>query len=106
MIHVTYDRQHNRLIAKGHAGSGPRGKDLVCAAVSALVLTLGADVADLAADEKVRRHVLRLEPGDSFISCIPNAKMGPVVKLIFDSVCSGFELLETLYPQYIQYHVV
>ena len=103
MISVTYDTKHHRLIAKGHAGSGPRGHDLVCAAVSALVMTLGANVADLAGDGKVRRQVLRLRPGDCFISCIPCGQMKPVVSLIFDAVCGGFQLLEALYPENIQY---
>lgn len=106
MIQVTYDRTHHRLVAKGHAGSGPKGHDLVCAAVSALVMTLGSNVADLTADGKVHRQVLQLEPGDSFISCIPKGKLGPVVTLIFDAVCSGFQLLETLYPAHIRYNIL
>lgn len=106
MIQVTYDRRHHRLVARGHAGSGPKGHDLVCAAVSALVMTLGSDVADLAADGKVRRQILQLEEGDCFISCIPNEKMKPVVSLIFDAVCAGFQLLETLYPKYIRYNTI
>lgn len=106
MIQVTYDRKHHRVVAKGHAGSGPKGHDLVCAAVSALVMTLGANVADLATDGKVHRHILQLEPGDCFISCIPNGKIKPVVSLIYDAVCTGFQLLETLYPQHIHYNMV
>lgn len=106
MIQVTYDPGHHRLIAKGHAGSGPKGHDLVCAAVSALVMTLGSDVADLAADGKVHRQVLQLESGDCFISCIPERKMKPVVSLIFDAVCAGFQLLETLYPKHIRYNII
>ena len=106
MIQVTYDRKHNRLIAKGHAGSGKPGHDLVCAAVSALTMTLGANVAELAVDRKVSRQVLRLQPGDCWISCVPQKNMGPVVRLIFDTVCTGFELLETLHPDNIRYDVL
>ena len=106
MIQVTYDRDHCRLIAKGHAGSGRAGHDLVCAAVSALTMTLGANVAEFAMDDRVRRQVLRLQPGDCWISCIPQKNMEPVVRMIFDAVCTGFELLETLYPENIRYSVV
>ena len=105
MVKVTYEPEKFRLVARGHAGSGTKGHDLICAAVSALTLTLGANVADLAGDGKVTRQVLRLEEGDCFISCIPNEKMKPVVQLIFDTVCAGFQLLETLYPENIVYHI-
>lgn len=105
MIEVTYYRRHHRLTAVGHAGSGRAGHDLVCAGVSALVLTLASNVASLVTQENVRRHVLRVKEGDAWISCVPGPKMQEVVTLIFDTVCSGFELLQTLYPENICYTV-
>lgn len=105
MVKVTYEPKKFRLVASGHAEAGPRGQDLVCAAVSALTLTLGANVADLASDGKVTRQVLQLKDGDCFISCVPSEKMKPVVRLIFDAVCAGFQLLETLYPENIRYDI-
>lgn len=106
MVEITYSRKRHRLTAAGHAGSGQPGQDLVCAAVSALVLTLSANVAELAIDGKLRRHLLRLEEGDSWIACISQPKLEPVVTMIFDTVCSGFELLQTLYPDHIRYRVL
>ncbi len=106
MIQVTYNRKRHRLTAIGHACSGKKGHDLVCASVSALVLTLAANVASLATDDQVRRHVLRVQEGDAWISCVPMPKMQAVVTLIFDTVCAGFELLETLYPENICYRVM
>ena len=41
MIHITFIDKNGKfysLEVKGHAGSGPYGHDLVCAAVSAIVL--------------------------------------------------------------------
>lgn len=106
MVQVTYEREKHRLVVRGHAGSGPKGHDLVCAAVSALTMTLGANVADLATDGKVCRQILQLESGNCFISCVPSGNMQPVVELIYDAVCAGFQLLETLYPENIRYHIV
>ena len=106
MVEVTYSRQRHRLTAVGHAGSGQPGQDLVCAAVSALVLTLSANVAELAIAGKLRRHLLRLEEGDTWIGCVSQPKLEPVVTMIFDTVCSGFELLQTLYPENIRYRVI
>lgn len=105
MIEITYHRRHHRLTATGHAGSDRPGHDLVCAGVSALVLTMASNVASLVTQDNVRRHVLRVKEGDAWVSCVPAPKMQEVVTLIFDTVCSGFELLQTLYPEYIRYQV-
>lgn len=41
-MRITRDGDRpSRLTVSGHAGSGPYGQDIVCAAVSALVETLG-----------------------------------------------------------------
>ena len=106
MVEVTYDRYQHRLAVTGHAGGGEKGQDLVCAAVSALVLTLSTNVADLVLADKACRPVLKLGEGDSLIGCVPTPRMIPVVTLVFDTVCSGFELLQTLYPENIRYHIV
>ena len=106
MIKVTYDRSARRLTATGHAGRGAPGHDLVCAAVSALVLTLAGNVATFATQDGLRRQELKLKEGDAVISCIPEQKMRAVVTLVFDTICSGFELLETLYPENITFTVI
>ncbi|MBO5497246.1 MAG: ribosomal-processing cysteine protease Prp, partial [Oscillospiraceae bacterium] len=40
MTRAIYDREQLRLTLEGHAGAGPRGDDLVCAALSMLAMTL------------------------------------------------------------------
>ena len=45
MIHVTL--KDNALWARGHSGSGPRGQDILCAAVSILMEATAAALADL-----------------------------------------------------------
>ena len=106
MINIIYDRPAKRLTATGHAGQGAEGHDLVCAAVSALVLTLASNVATLATQESLRRQELRIKEGEACISCLPVKHMRAVVTMIFDTVCSGFELLETLYPENIKFTVI
>lgn len=106
MIQVTYERKARCLRATGHAGQGEPGHDLVCAAVSALVLTLASNVASLATQNALRTHQLKVAEGDACISCLPISRMRAVTTLIFDAICSGFELLETLYPENIDFRVV
>lgn len=105
MIDVIYYREHNRVTVNGHAKSDEYGKDLVCAAVSALTLTTAANVENLAAKNYVTAHTVKLDPGDAEISCIPRTRYRDSVKQIFMSVCAGFEVLANQYPDYIQYTV-
>jgi uncharacterized protein YsxB (DUF464 family) len=105
VVEIVYHRKGHDLAVTGHAG-GEKGKDLVCAAVSALVLTLAGNVAELALGDKLCRHRLELGEGNSRIGCVGVSGMGPLVTLVFDTVCSGFELLQTLYPDSVRYRVM
>lgn len=105
MIEVIYYREHNRLTVKGHAQSNEYGKDLVCAGVSALALTMAANVGNMAAKGYVKDPVTRLEPGDAEISCNPRTRYRESVRQVFMSVCVGFEILADQYPDYISYSV-
>lgn len=105
MVNVNYDRAGCCVTVRGHAGSGKKGADLVCAGVSALVLTLAANVTELAAANQVRRPELILRRGDTKIRCVAQGRLKPAVWLVFDTVCTGFQLLGQLYPQNVTYTV-
>ena len=88
MIRIT--RQGATCVTlKGHAGSAEYGKDLICAAVSALALTLAANV------EGKEHAEVSLQPGSSRISCHPEAAG------IFDCICKGFQLLAERFPEHV-----
>ena len=105
MIRVTYFREYNRVTIKGHAGTGPEGHDLVCAAVSALALTLAGNVAYMDAQEAVYGVVTDLKEGNAEIKCTPYRRYKDSVAQIYRAVCVGFELLATKYPENIFYEV-
>ena len=105
MIHVTYYRQYNRVTVEGHAGAGPEGHDLVCAAVSALALTLAGNVSYMEAQGAVRNTIIKLDEGNAEIQCSPHRRYKDSVEQIFRSICVGFELLATKYPVNISYVV-
>ena len=105
MIHVTYYRSYNRVTVEGHAGAGPEGHDLVCAGVSALALTLAGNVSYMEAQEAVRNVIVKLEDGNAEIECSPYRRYKDSVEQIFRSICVGFELLATKYPENIFYEV-
>ena len=105
MIHVTYYRQYNRVTVEGHAGSGPEGHDLVCAAVSALALTLAGNVKYMEAQDAVHGVTIHLGEGNAEIQCTAYRRYKDSVEQIFRSICVGFELLSTKYPDNISYDV-
>lgn len=105
MVHILYRRGQHYLRLWGHADGGPVGKDPVCAGVSALTLTLAYNVAQLVTQECAEQPQIRLEPGDSAIRCKSRGRSGPAVTLMFDTVCAGFALLQTLYPDKIHYRI-
>lgn len=105
MIQILYYRSYNRVTVTGHANSAEKGQDLVCAAVSSLVYTLAANVENLASSGQVRCESVKTEPGDAQISCTPRHNMRHVVTLIFDTVCTGLELMAMQHPQYISYEI-
>ena len=105
MIHVTYYRQYNRVTIDGHAGTGPEGHDLVCAAVSALALTLAGNVAYMETQEAVYGVVTDLKEGNAEIQCTPYRRYKDSVAQIYRAICVGFELLATKYPENILYRV-
>ena len=105
MIEVVYHKQFNRLTVQGHAGSGPEGHDLVCAAVSALVLTLAGNVSYMEAQEAVHSVIVKLDEGNAEIQCTAYRRYKDSVAQIFRAICVGFELLSTKYPENISYEV-
>lgn len=105
MIEVTYYREHNRLTVTGHAKSDEYGKDLICASASILALTLGANVGHMADSGCVTEPIVKLEKGNAEISCKPKTRYQKSVRQTFMSVCVGFEILATKWPDYISYAV-
>jgi uncharacterized protein YsxB (DUF464 family) len=105
MIRVTYHRLYNRVVVEGHAGSGPEGHDLVCSAVSALALTLAGNVKYMEAQDAVHGVIIKLEEGRAEIQCTPYRRYKDSAQQIFRSICVGFELLSTKYPENISYEV-
>lgn len=105
MIEVVYHRDYYRVTVKGHANFDERGKDPVCAGASVLLHTMAAAVTNIAADKKVHHPTIRTEKGDGEVSCIPHNRYRAAVRLMFDTVCGGFELMAQSYPAHIHYEI-
>ena len=105
MIQVVYHRNYNRLTVTGHADSAEPGHDLVCASASMLAYTLAANVANMADARQVREPIIKMDAGDTEISCNPRHNLKATVTLVFDSICVGFFMLAHDHPEYISYEI-
>ena len=83
MIFIQYDGTC-RVTVRGHADYGRKGEDLICAAVSALVLTLRENCREA----EIRPGYGKLTGGN---------------REIFRGICLGFSLLARQYPHYVHY---
>lgn len=99
MIVVRYDRGRCRLRLFGHAGSGRKGEDLVCAGASTLAYTLAASVSALEQAGKAEQVKILLEPGCADIACVPR---DPAVLAAYDTVYRGFGLLAKNFRKYVR----
>ena len=105
MIEINYHRGYHRITVRGHAGSAEEGKDLVCAAVSALVLTAAANVRRMEDKGCTYSTAVTVDKGDAEIVVNPKAYFRLSIMQILDAICAGFEVLAREYPEYVRYEV-
>ena len=99
MINIDIKRKNRRVVVsvKGHAAAAPKGEDLVCAAVSTLVLTLRETLARA----KVQGFEYKLDDGNAVITF----KQDKYTKPYMHTVMCGLDFLASAYPQYIKLRV-
>lgn len=90
------------LQVTGHAGSAPKGADLVCSAVSILIYTAAQRALELyTAGMLCSWPMIQLESGKSLVLLTIRAEHVGAVQLAMDTVLTGLQLLAKQYPQYI-----
>ena len=93
MIRCVIDKNRFRMRVSGHAGYGPVGSDIVCAAAS--ILTATAQV------EMYRSTGFQAEDDGETVDmcCTPTpAECGRVIQAL-DIIANGFRLLAGQYPE-------
>lgn len=93
MIEVSRSKESIRIC--GHAGYAEHGKDIVCAAVTALAQTLIMSVEELTDDE----IQYEISPGRVEIYYRDLSEAG---KLLVDSFFIGIERIAEAFPQNVQ----
>lgn len=105
MITVVYHRDLNRVSIEGHAYSGDKGHDLVCASASILAHTIASLVSNMEKAGQTRYPTIELSEGNALIQCNVASRYKPTITFAFDSICAGFELLARDYPDNISYEI-
>ena len=101
MTKVRYEPGKLHLRIEGHAGSAPKGKDLVCAGVSSLGFALLRAAGDYDADV-----VTDEETGVMDVRCRPGPLNQGECMAMLDTITGGLSLLSSQYPEYVSYEEV
>ena len=91
MIVITH--QEGRITINGHAGYAAIGRDIVCAAVSALVQTFIVSVEELTAD---KIEVLYNKQGQ--VQTIQYKRLSERAQVLLDAFFVGIRMIANTYP--------
>ncbi len=100
MINYQYDLCTDRYIVsvEGHANYAPEGSDIVCAAASALALTLTEAVYDFDKAGDISSFSHSIEKGELTLDFTVKHDALERVGAVVEAITGGFLLLEENYP--------
>lgn len=98
MTRVFYDREGLCLRMKGHAGAGEAGGDLVCAALSMLMMAIERRAVEMSGRF---RPVICRGAGCFMIQCAPEERDEGLCRESFDTIAAGVAALSENRPEYV-----
>ena len=103
MIKVTFTESGKKLSLRveGHAEYAEHGKDIVCASATILAYTVAQYIREHKSEFESIEEV-RLDIGDTYISCEPNEELWHEMQNAFMFAKIGFAVLEHNFPQYVR----
>lgn len=106
MINVHFFRLEDgsvHLEMDGHAGTAPKGEDLVCAGASTLCYTLAQAVSFLHEQDALSHPpVIEIQEGRASIIAMPKDGDDGTVYMAFWTVQAGFYALSSNYPDCVR----
>jgi uncharacterized protein YsxB (DUF464 family) len=92
------------ISAKGHAGAGASGQDIVCAAASIVTYVVAETVLSMWKGRKLQKKpVVRLSSGSALIHCSPLTDYREEVQAAFRFAATGYGLLSRSYADNVQF---
>ena len=101
MIEITIDRKKLSIRVSGHAGYAEKGKDIICAGVSALVQTWAKCVMMFQDKGFLDMSEVSVEDGKADISAEPKTAYRYPVEISFCTIVQGLMLLWSGGKEYI-----
>ena len=90
---IEVKRHSNGISIQGHAGYAPHGKDIVCAAVSAIVQTFLASIDELTADT-----IRVTETPQGQIQSIQFEHLSERAQVLLDALFIGIQMIADTFP--------
>ena len=100
------DERHGRLTVSGHAGADVRGRDVICAAVSAIAQTLALYLCYLHETVAPFDTLIVTEGQNPFVveyRVMMNNGALPRVKAAVDAAVMGLGVIANQHPQHVQF---
>ena len=103
MVKITHYPEYNQVTIQGHAGAGPEGHDLVCAAASAVWHTLAVNA--MCWKDQGYLMDLRAQEIEGYcqLSFVPKARWKNLLATISGAIVLGLEALARDYPEHIEF---
>lgn len=99
MITVIYDATGGTLTAQGHADYAPKGRDIVCAAISAIMYTADAALRSAYREGKLPKpHNKSESDGEMRLAWVRSDYADDLV----DKIADGLFAVAAQYPQYVR----
>ena len=100
MTRICYDRAGLLLRMEGHAQAGPEGQDLVCAALSMLMMALERRMQERA---EAALPVISRGPGSFMLRCAPEPDAERLCRESFDTIAAGLAVLAENRPENVAF---
>ena len=105
MLTITVYPKIYKLTFEGHAETGEKGKDLVCAAASGYLYQLAQTLKNYEGIAFRKKPRIDIGANRSEIQCKPYSQYAPTIGVIYQTVLNGFLLLAEGYPDNIRVEI-
>lgn len=105
MINIEFKPKTWELTIEGHSEHGEKGKDIVCAAVSALFYTLGESLYH-SLDIQAEPPVFKEDDGRGYLKCIPEPEYELNVTYIYATVMTGLQMVANQHPEHVKLSII
>lgn len=109
MVKIVFSQQDDdmSISLQGHAGTAPKGEDLVCAAVTMLTYTAAQAAMDFLAADKLRREpTVSLASGDCVVTICPKETAKAEANAVWRTLLHGYQLLESSYQKAVSVYLI